>query len=84
MALARAGLRVTRVIYTGYTRQFAPEWLAAQEQIRRNARLDRSGANKNAWGLLAKTAFASPARRYDSIRVHAVHREANATASNSR
>jgi SAM-dependent methyltransferase len=84
MALARAGLRVTRAIYTGYTRQFAPEWLAAQEQIRRNAELDRSGANKSAWGLLARTAFASPSRKYDSIRVHAVHREADVMASISR
>jgi 2-polyprenyl-3-methyl-5-hydroxy-6-metoxy-1,4-benzoquinol methylase len=76
-AISRAGLRVTKAIYTGYTRQFSPEWLAAQEQIRTNALLDhkRQGCG-NAWSLLAQTAFALPSRKYDSIRVHAVHSDA--------
>lgn len=73
-ALSQAGLRVTRVIYTGYTRQFAPQWLAGQKDIRQHTGLDRDGAwNGNVWNLLAKTAFAHPALKYDSIRVHAVH-----------
>jgi SAM-dependent methyltransferase len=74
-ALAAAGLHVTNVFYTGYTRQFAPEWLAAQREIGSRVAPNgsaegRSGGN---WGLLAKTAFAAPAAKYDSIRVHAVH-----------
>ena len=72
-ALERAGLRVTRAIYTGYMRQFSPLWLAAQREIR-----ERVGTNwgrswkGNDWRLLAQTAFARPPMKYDSIRVHAV------------
>jgi SAM-dependent methyltransferase len=77
-ALSRAGLRVTRVLYTGYTRQFAPQWLAAQKEIRRRIGLDADGAwDGSVWALLAKTAFARPPRKYDSVRVHAVHEDAN-------
>lgn len=75
-ALAHAGLRVTRTIYTGYARQLSPEWLAAQQTIRRQARI--SGWDGSAWGLLARTAFAADARKYDSIRVHAVHSDEQA------
>jgi SAM-dependent methyltransferase len=73
-ALSRAGLRVTRAIYTGYTRQFDPQWLAAQKEIREHTGLNRDERRDgNVWSLLAKTAFASAARKYDSIRIHAVH-----------
>lgn len=73
-ALARAGLRVTRVLHTGYTRQFSPDWLAAQKDIREHIGLGRDERwQGNAWGLLAKTALARAQRKYDSIRVHAVH-----------
>jgi SAM-dependent methyltransferase len=77
-ALAGAGLHVTNVFYTGYTRQFAPEWLAAQSEIRARVSVKGdSGSDRHAgdsgWRLLARTAFAPPAARYDSIRVHAVH-----------
>lgn len=77
-ALAHAGLRVTRVLHTGYTRQFSSAWLAAQKQIRTHTGLDpgldRSGRwDGNIWALLARTAFARAARKYDSIRVHAMH-----------
>jgi SAM-dependent methyltransferase len=73
-ALGIAGLCVARVIYTGYTRQFSPEWLAAQKEIRAHIGLNRDGRwDGNVWGLLARTAFARAARKYDSIRVHAVH-----------
>jgi SAM-dependent methyltransferase len=77
-ALSRAGLRVTRVIYTGYTRQFAPQWMAAQKEIRKRTGLgaDRAWVG-NIWAHLAKTAFARPPRKYDSVRVHAVHEGAN-------
>jgi SAM-dependent methyltransferase len=73
-ALEVAGMRVTRVIYTGYTRQFSPEWLAAQKQIRAHIGLNSNGREAGGeWGLLARTAFARDSRKYDSIRVHAVH-----------
>jgi 2-polyprenyl-3-methyl-5-hydroxy-6-metoxy-1,4-benzoquinol methylase len=76
-ALDQAGLRVTKAIYTGYARQFSPEWLAAQKQIRTNTNLDRSRQwQGNVWSLLAQTASAIPSKKYDSIRVHAVHADA--------
>lgn len=71
-ALMRSGLRVTRVLHTGYTRQFTPQWLAAQKKIRERAGLDQIKEG-SAWALLAQTAFARPSRKYDSIRVHAMH-----------
>jgi len=77
-ALSHAGLRVTGVIYTGYTRQFAPQWLRAQKEILKRTGLEVDGAwDGNAWALLAKTAFARPPRKYDSVRVHAVHEDAS-------
>ena len=73
-ALEAAGMRVTRAIYTGYARQFMPQWLAAQKGIRAHIGLDGNGRwTRNVWGLLARTAFARDAMKYDSIRVHAVH-----------
>lgn len=68
-ALRNARLRVTRTIYTGYTRQFSPEWLSAQQQIRARIGLDGDGEwAGNVWELLARTAFAHSTRKYDSIR----------------
>jgi SAM-dependent methyltransferase len=73
-ALEVAGMRAARVIYTGYTRQFSPQWLAAEKEIRAHIGLDGNGRGAgSAWGLLVRTAFARDARKYDSIRVHAVH-----------
>jgi 2-polyprenyl-3-methyl-5-hydroxy-6-metoxy-1,4-benzoquinol methylase len=73
-ALAQAGLRVTRVFYTGYTRQFSPAWLAAQAEIGKRVGLNGGApGGPSALKLLARTAFAGAARKYDSIRVHAVH-----------
>jgi SAM-dependent methyltransferase len=73
-ALEVAGMRVARVIYSGYARQFTPEWLAAQKEIRAHTGLNGIGRGTgSAWGLLVRTAFARDARKYDSIRVHAVH-----------
>lgn len=75
-ALSQAGLRVTRVLYTGYTRQFSPSWLAAQQQIRANTGLQSSSKWRGSpWRLLAQTAFAPSAQKYDSIRIHAVPME---------
>lgn len=72
-ALERVGLRVRRTIYTGYTRQFSPEWLAAQKAIR--TRIGAEGREQTPWLLLARTAFALAGRKYDSIRIHAAHAE---------
>lgn len=73
-ALENSGMRVGRVIYTGYTRQFSPAWLVAQREIMKRTGLEgKDGGAGSAWGLLARTAFARDTRKYDSIRVHAVH-----------
>lgn len=74
IALENAGLRVIRVYYTGYTRQFLPQWLAAQRQIRAKIGIekDREWAG-NAAKLLFRTRSARPAQKYDSLRIHAVH-----------
>jgi SAM-dependent methyltransferase len=78
-ALSLAGLSVTRTFHTGYTRQFGPEWIAAQNEIRARIGEDRGHAGEQSlWLLLARSAFARPARKYDSIRVHAVHDGAGA------
>jgi 2-polyprenyl-3-methyl-5-hydroxy-6-metoxy-1,4-benzoquinol methylase len=55
-------LTVCKVSYVGYARQFSPWWLRC---------IDASGIG--AWSFLARTAFASPKAKYDSIRVHAFH-----------
>ena len=74
-ALESAGFRVTRVIYTGYTRQFSADWLTAQRLIRKHIGLDSGRAwGGNIWRLLATTVFARPATKYDSVRIHAVYR----------
>ena len=75
-AMAHAGLRVTRAIYTGYTRQFSPQWLAAQKEMRKHFGAGRDDSpHGGAWRLLAKTAFAGPQKKYDSIRLHAAHED---------
>ena len=68
--LEDAGFLVGEIFYTGYTRQFKSEWLETQARIQPGPDYGRL-----AWGLLLRTAFAAPARKYDSIRVHAVVRE---------
>jgi SAM-dependent methyltransferase len=71
--MADAGFRATKVLHHGYTRQFHPHWIRTQQQIwrgtRGNAGMPQFGWQ--AWRLLAKTWNASPAQKYDSIRVHA-------------
>jgi SAM-dependent methyltransferase len=79
-ALDAAGMKVTRVAYRGYSRQFDPEWIDTQEQIW--AQLG-DGTKPNfkaaAWRLLLRTAFASDALKYDSVRLHAVRRRSTET-----
>jgi len=71
-AMRLVGLLVTKVMYTGYTRQFSNEWLAAQRAICTHAGLDEA-LDGNILQLLATTAFALPSRKYDSLRIHAIH-----------
>lgn len=72
--MKRAGLRAVRTFHTGYTRQFSPSWLAAQQTIAE--RIGRSGTGEaSQWRLLARTVIADPGRKYDSIRLHATAAE---------
>ncbi len=64
--LQAAGLTVVKTFYTGYTRQFKPEWLAVQSRIQPGP-----DYGVQAWQLLWETALARPAIKYDSVRVHA-------------
>ncbi len=70
--LRMSGFTVTRVNYVGYARQFQPEWIRIQEQIWEQI---GTGSKLNfkwaAWALLCRTAFASAAAKYDSVRLHA-------------
>lgn len=59
LLLEQHGLKIIKTIYTGYTRQFLPNW-------RCDIRSSLSG-----WPLLASSAFSSPRSKYDSIRIHA-------------
>lgn len=70
-----AGLRVERFYFEGYVRQFF-DTLIETEQGLHDALTRELGAppsfgarnsQRRAWGLLARTAFAAPARKYDSV-----------------
>ncbi|MFN3955768.1 MAG: class I SAM-dependent methyltransferase [Pararhodobacter sp.] len=75
-ACARAaGLVVVRSEYWGYCRQFLPDWIAEQALIEARLSDDASATPRiRAWewralDMLARTAFAAPARKYDSVRL---------------
>jgi predicted SAM-dependent methyltransferase len=74
---AGAGFEVKSLYYSGYTRQFKNDWIntesriydallrvsdgsAVPQRLRRNSRA-------RAWVLLARTAFARPETKYDSV-----------------
>jgi hypothetical protein len=71
--VARAGLQVKRVDFTGYARQFKRAWL--EDEARKCAVLypsKRYGESRrllHSWLLFARTALARPERKYDSVRV---------------
>ena len=72
-----AGLRIVAVEFTGYTRQFRPEWIAEEAEIARRLNGRAPGPCKqmcNTANLLTATAFASPPAKYDSVRVIAAKR----------
>lgn len=77
---AGAGLQVTGCEYWGYVRQFLPEWLATQADIAARmegraaaAPSDLARQTRQAWGLLARTALAGRAAKYDSVRLICRH-----------
>lgn len=57
--LSSQGLRISKTIYTGFTRQFSPEW---RQQI---------GSVRSGWPLLLRSVVAQDRSKYDSIRIHA-------------
>ena len=59
LLLERSGLEITKTFYTGYARQFTPQWRK------------RIGSPLSGFPLLATSAFSSERAKYDSIRVHA-------------
>ena len=59
----RLGLPVVSAHYDGYCRQFGDEWIAEERRISREFGV-RCGAP---WWLLARTAFAAPQHKYDSV-----------------
>jgi len=72
IALQALGFEVAKVSYVGYVRQFQAEWIRAQEDIwAQIGEEPKPNFKRAAWALLFRTAFASPATKYDSIRVHA-------------
>jgi SAM-dependent methyltransferase len=73
--LEAAGFSVSRGLFTGFTRQFNPPWISTLNAIHdelRTTEYSRSWWTRQSWGLLFRTAFASPNNKYDSIRMHAV------------
>jgi SAM-dependent methyltransferase len=75
--LEAAGFTVSRLILLGFTRHFKSEWITNQEGIW--ARIgDKSEPQPNfelaAWASLLRTALAAPARKYDTMRLHAYKR----------
>ena len=72
LLLQSNGLMIHQTIYTGYTRQFAPNWIAKQSEIWRAIKTDRTPNFEIAtWSLLLRTALSKDRCKYDSIRVHA-------------
>ena len=68
--LNSAGFEIQNKFYTGFVRQFSPEWMQTQDLIRERIGVGKSGT-RLAWPLLFSTIFASKGRKYDSIRIHA-------------
>jgi SAM-dependent methyltransferase len=73
--LEAAGFSVSRVLFTGFTRQFDSSWISTLNAIHDelcSAEYSRSWLTRQSWGLLFRTALASPNNKYDSIRMHAL------------
>lgn len=69
------GFEVSNLAYTGYFRQFSPQWIKTQREIWASIGTgSRPAFDIDAWLLLAQTALAQRCRKYDSLRVHASRR----------
>ena len=72
-----AGLRIEGTEYTGYARQFLPEWINIEQRIfdilEEGASPGDTLPSRNspwkAWMLLLQTLLASKEQRYDSVRI---------------
>jgi SAM-dependent methyltransferase len=72
-ALAKQNMSMSAVRYVGYNQQFSPEWIRCQNDIWNQIGAGKKPNFKGAsYRLLALTAFANDAQKYESIRVHAV------------
>lgn len=74
--LESAGFRVTKVLFTGFTRQFDVPWIdnlnAIHDVLRPSAAQSTSRWARQSWALLLRAAMAADNDKYDSIRMHAV------------
>ncbi|HEX6708142.1 MAG TPA: class I SAM-dependent methyltransferase [Albitalea sp.] len=71
-----AGLEIRRVYFTGYCRFFADSYIATEQRIYDRLAAVPGGTEHSvrnsaaqAWRLLARTAWAAPRRKYDSVGV---------------
>ncbi len=70
-----AGLKVHGVLYRGYVRQFASDWILDEARISaamENRPMTKADVRRQLWHsikLLARTMFAEPASKYDSVRI---------------
>jgi 2-polyprenyl-3-methyl-5-hydroxy-6-metoxy-1,4-benzoquinol methylase len=72
--LTKAGFSISTCFYTGFTRQFELAWINSLNDIYsilQPSSREKSSFSRQSWPLLARTAFASASRKYDSIRLHA-------------
>jgi SAM-dependent methyltransferase len=83
-ALEQTGFAMERVLFSGYTRQFA--WLNAEQEVWDRLFADSPPearapveadpppprpSERRQWALASRTLLGPPERRYDSIRIHA-------------
>lgn len=67
-AFEQEGFDITEELYRGYVRQFGVGWIEAQRTIAERLGIP-AASRRTYWRYLARTAFAPPALRYDSVRV---------------
>lgn len=71
----KAGLKVEKLYYRGYVRQFLPDWMLDEARIlalmegREVAPADVDRQLRHSWRLFLRTALARPAHKYDSVRI---------------
>ena len=69
----RSGLTIVSTHYDGYCRQFSDEWIREERRISREFGI----RERSPWWLLARTAFAKPQHKYDSVWVIARKMQCN-------